>query len=184
MPASGVNPISGSHWNAGFRPDSGPSRGDPCRRALRPSVPSTDAVRYDRSTSIPAVEFLRRDPRHHHAHHLRVEPANAIGANDKIRLIENVTPDEIQHRPIDLWPLRLHQVENEFRRSVASLVHDPDRRIVTVGNRLDPDFAFEHRVGEVQSTTIVRCRWSLQATLRGTISSIELAVLGVRSAEG
>ena len=35
-PLRTVNPISGSHWNAGFRPHSGPSRGDPCRRALRP----------------------------------------------------------------------------------------------------------------------------------------------------
>jgi hypothetical protein len=33
---SGVKPISRSQWNDGFRPDSGPSRGDPCRRALRP----------------------------------------------------------------------------------------------------------------------------------------------------
>jgi hypothetical protein len=32
-----ANPISGSHWNAGFRLDSGASRGDPVRPAFRPS---------------------------------------------------------------------------------------------------------------------------------------------------
>jgi len=35
-----VKPISGSHLNDGFRPDSGPSQGDPCMRALRPELPS------------------------------------------------------------------------------------------------------------------------------------------------
>ena len=32
----------------------------------------------------------------------RIEPANAIGANDKIRWIENVPLDQIEHRTIDL----------------------------------------------------------------------------------
>ena len=31
-----VKPISRSQWNDGFGADSGPSRGDACRRALRP----------------------------------------------------------------------------------------------------------------------------------------------------
>ena len=35
-PLGAVKPSSGSQWNEGFRPDSGPSPGDPCRRALRP----------------------------------------------------------------------------------------------------------------------------------------------------
>jgi hypothetical protein len=39
-----VKPISGSQWSDGFRPDSGPSRGDPCRRTFRPTVPSTNAA--------------------------------------------------------------------------------------------------------------------------------------------
>ena len=47
-------------------------------------------------------------------------------------------------------PLRLHQIENEFRRSVAAVVRNANRRIIAVGNRLDPNFAFERRVGVIQ----------------------------------
>jgi len=50
-----VEPISDSQWNEGLGPDSGPSLGQFCRRALRSSVPSTDAVCYVRNTSTPAV---------------------------------------------------------------------------------------------------------------------------------
>jgi hypothetical protein len=34
-----VKSISRSIWNVGYRPDSGPSLGDPCRRAYRPVLP-------------------------------------------------------------------------------------------------------------------------------------------------
>jgi hypothetical protein len=37
MPTLG-RPISRSQWNAGFGADSGPSRSDPCRRAIRPTA--------------------------------------------------------------------------------------------------------------------------------------------------
>ena len=42
-------------WNDGFRPDSGPLRGNPGRRAFRPTEASKAAVRYVRNTSTPAV---------------------------------------------------------------------------------------------------------------------------------
>jgi hypothetical protein len=41
--------------DGGFRPDSGPSRGDPCGRAIRPNATSTVAIRNVRFTSTPAV---------------------------------------------------------------------------------------------------------------------------------
>ena len=40
--------------------------------------------------------------------HLRIEPANTIGANDKIGRIENIPLDEIQHGAADFGPFRLH----------------------------------------------------------------------------
>jgi hypothetical protein len=49
-----AKPISGSHWNAGFRPDCGPSRGDPFRLAIRPNATSTVAIRNVRFPSTPA----------------------------------------------------------------------------------------------------------------------------------
>ena len=55
--------------------------------------------------------------------------------------------DEIQHGAIDLRPLWLHQIENELRRPVAPFVHDADRRVVAVGNSVDPNFAFERGIG-------------------------------------
>ena len=54
------------------------------------------------------LESSRRNLRHHHPRHFRIEPANAVGANDKIGRIENVALDEIQHRAINLRPFRLH----------------------------------------------------------------------------
>ena len=53
-PLEAVKAFSCPQWNDGFRPDSGPSRGDPCRRALRPTQASKAAVCYVRSTSTPA----------------------------------------------------------------------------------------------------------------------------------
>jgi hypothetical protein len=55
--------------------------------------------------------LLRRQLCHHHPRHFwvePVEPTNAIGANDKVGGVENVALDEIQHRTINLRPLRLH----------------------------------------------------------------------------
>src|SRR5580704_5497742 len=43
MRAWAVKPISRSHLNDGFRANSGPSRGDLCRRALRPFATFPDA---------------------------------------------------------------------------------------------------------------------------------------------
>jgi len=53
-------------------------------------------------------DFLRRNLRHDHPRHFWIKPANTVGANDKIGRIENVPLDEIEHRAIDLWSLRLH----------------------------------------------------------------------------
>ena len=47
-------PISCEQWNSGYGADSGPSRSDPCRRALRPIEASKATVCYVRNTSIPA----------------------------------------------------------------------------------------------------------------------------------
>jgi hypothetical protein len=38
----------------------------------------------------------------YHSRHFRIEPANAVDANDKIRRVENVTLGEIQHGAVDL----------------------------------------------------------------------------------
>jgi hypothetical protein len=68
--------------------------------------------------------FLRRHLRDHHPRHFRIESANTVAANDKIGWIEDIPLNEIQHSTIDLRPLRLHQIENEFRRSVGASVHN------------------------------------------------------------
>ena len=60
--AKGVNPILGSHWNGGFGSHSGPSRGDPRRRASRPIEASRVRVCYVRLTSKP-VKLIDMDPR-------------------------------------------------------------------------------------------------------------------------
>ena len=83
------------------------------------------------------ADFPCRNPRHDHARRFRIKPANPVAANDKIRRIENVIFDEIQHRTVDLWPLCLHQIEYEFRRSVAALMHNADSRIIAFGNGLE-----------------------------------------------
>ena len=43
--------MGNSRWNGGFRPDSGPSRGDPCRAAFRPIDASKVAICNGRFTS-------------------------------------------------------------------------------------------------------------------------------------
>ena len=50
-----VKPISRSQWSDGYGADSGPSRGEPCRRALRPIEASKAAICNGRFTSTPAV---------------------------------------------------------------------------------------------------------------------------------
>ena len=55
LPLRAVKPISRSQWNGGYGADSGPSRGDPCRRAFRPIEASTDAISNGSYTSTPAV---------------------------------------------------------------------------------------------------------------------------------
>jgi len=97
---------------------------------------STEAIRNGRFTSVVAFQFvgverllrvasgrsaskifkffLCRKSRHDHAGHFRVKPANAAGANDKIRRLENMRLDEIQHRAIDPRPFRFHQIEYEI----------------------------------------------------------------------
>ena len=57
QPLRAVKPISRSQSNAGYGPDSGPSRGGPCRRALSPIEASKAAISYDRFTSTLAVRL-------------------------------------------------------------------------------------------------------------------------------
>ena len=51
-------PISRSQWKDGFGGDSGPSRGDPCAGASRPTETSTAAVCYVRNTSIGDIRSV------------------------------------------------------------------------------------------------------------------------------
>jgi len=81
---------------------------------------------------------------------LWTEPNNTVAANREIRWIEDGRLYEVRHHPIDLRPLRLHEVEHEFRRSVSALVHDPDCRVVSVGNHFDPQLGFEDRIGVIE----------------------------------
>ena len=84
------------------------------------------------------VDFLRPNLRHDHARHFRIKPADAIAANNKVRRIEHVAFDGVATLAfIHFRSLGLHQVENEFRRSVVALVHYAYRRIISLGNGLD-----------------------------------------------
>jgi hypothetical protein len=53
-------------------------------------------------------DFLCGNLRHHHPRQFRIEPTNAVGANDKISWIENVTFNEIKNRSINPRSLWLH----------------------------------------------------------------------------
>ncbi|MFZ0599903.1 MAG: hypothetical protein WAN05_00700 [Roseiarcus sp.] len=53
MSKKGGEAYFGSQLNGGFGADSGPSRGDRCRRAIRPIEPFAIVTRYVRSTSKP-----------------------------------------------------------------------------------------------------------------------------------
>jgi hypothetical protein len=66
-----------------------------------PTATSTVMIFNDRFTSIPAVAALCRNPRHQHPRHFRVKSTYAVRPNDKIRWIEDVRRDEIQHGTID-----------------------------------------------------------------------------------
>jgi hypothetical protein len=50
-----VKPTSRAQRNDAYGADSGPSRGDACRRAIRPTATSEAVVCYVRNTSTPAV---------------------------------------------------------------------------------------------------------------------------------
>ena len=76
-----------------------------CRLSARSPLRSERPLNVDTGRS--AEDFLCRNPRHHHARHFRVQQANAIAPDGEIRGIENISIDEIQHRAIDLRPLRL-----------------------------------------------------------------------------
>ena len=81
---------------------------------------------------------------------LRIEPYDAIASDREIRRIKNRAFDEVEHRAINLRTLWFHQIENEFRRSVAALVHNSNCRIITVRNCLDPHLAFQHRISVIE----------------------------------
>jgi hypothetical protein len=59
-PHRAVKPISRSQGNDGYRADSGPSGGGPCKGAIRPKATSTVAICYVRFTSIPAGRNAQR----------------------------------------------------------------------------------------------------------------------------
>ena len=53
-----VKPTSRSQRNDAYGADSGPSPGDACRRAIRPTATSMAAIRYVRSTSRPCEKAM------------------------------------------------------------------------------------------------------------------------------
>ena len=53
------------------------------------------------------VDLLRGHLRHYHPRHFRIEPANAVAPNNKVRRIEHGRLDEIHYRAIGLRPLGL-----------------------------------------------------------------------------
>jgi hypothetical protein len=55
-----------------------------------------------------SCSFLRRNLRHDHSRYLRIKPANAVGANDKVGRVEHMPFDKIHHSSINLRPFRLH----------------------------------------------------------------------------
>src|SRR5271166_6659215 len=64
MRATGLKLLRARKGMTAFGSDSSPSRGDPCRRALRPIEASKTAACYVRSTSIPDVQtYLRLTPK-------------------------------------------------------------------------------------------------------------------------
>ena len=82
---------------------------------------------------------------------LRTKPEDPVISGGEIRRIEHSRLDEVQNGPINLWPLRLHEVKHEFRRSVPAFMHDADGWVVAISNRFDPQFAFKDRIGIIQN---------------------------------
>jgi hypothetical protein len=74
----------------------------------RPSMAVRIVIDARKNRVRPVDVFLGRHLRHHQSCHFRIEPTNAVVANDKISWIENVAFDEIKHRSINPWSLRLH----------------------------------------------------------------------------
>jgi hypothetical protein len=103
-----------------------------------------------RHRPVGVEDFLRRNLRHNYPRHFRVEPANAVWANDKIGRIENMSHDEIQHCAVDLRSFRLHYIKNEFRQAIAALMHDSECGVITIGNRFNANFAFKRGIGVIQ----------------------------------
>ena len=104
---------------------------------------------------------------HEMSRQLRIEPDDTIGADREIRRIEDGRLNKIQDSPINSRPLRFHDVEHEFRRSIAPLMHDADRWIVAVSNRLDPKLAFKNRVGVIQDCVDRVCSISITGQMEG-----------------
>jgi hypothetical protein len=106
LPLREVKRTSRSQLNVGYGTDSSRSRGGPCRGAIRPIEASKTVVCYLRNTgesrSVNLDYLLFRSLSDYHSRHFRIEPANAVDANDKIRRVENVTLGEIQHGAVDL----------------------------------------------------------------------------------
>jgi Lipocalin-like domain len=57
---------------------------------------------------LPASSLQCRNPRHRHPRHFRIEPTDPVAAYDKVGGVENMSLNEIQHRPINLGSLRFH----------------------------------------------------------------------------
>ena len=108
--------------------------------ARDPTATSPVSVRNDGLTSTPAAAMSKPRPATAPCGLSRLTPSDRMTKSAGSKSVPH--RDEIQHGTIDLRTLRLHQVKNEFRRSVAAVVHNADRRIIVVGNRLDPDFRF------------------------------------------
>ena len=91
--------MSHPQWNDGYRADSGPSRGDPWRRGLRPIEASKAAVCYVRNTSIPDIRPLATLGRNAEAldwvgRSLALSSANPIALRHEIVLLEVVGRDD------------------------------------------------------------------------------------------
>ncbi len=58
---------------------------------------------------------------------------------------------KFQHLPIHYWSRRLHQIENESRRTIAPFVHNSYGWVVSVRNRIDLNLAVQDRIGVIQN---------------------------------
>src|SRR5271169_3970324 len=69
--------------------------------------PSSRSGRTDKRRNRPVgvEDFLQRPLSHHHPRHLWIKPTNTVAADHKVGRVENLALDEVQHGPIDFWPL-------------------------------------------------------------------------------